>query len=105
MLYFFLFYLVFVNGLLEELESSGYGACVCSVKAGNPTLADDITLIASSPANLQTMLDIVDAFAKKKKKKKKKWRLLFSAGKCSVLYYSSKTRSTCKFSLFEAIAV
>ena len=43
------FYLVFIEGLLVELQISGFGAAVCSVRSGNPALADDLALIATGP--------------------------------------------------------
>ncbi len=56
-------YLVYINDLLKELEESELGACICDLKTGNPTLADDITLIAMSPLSLQMMLNIVSQYA------------------------------------------
>ena len=47
------FYLVFADGLLLELEASGLGTTVCSVRSGNPGFVDDLALIATSPAMLQ----------------------------------------------------
>ena len=47
------FYLVFIDGLLVALQLSGLGEAVCSVRSGNPALADDLALIATSPLNLQ----------------------------------------------------
>ena len=57
-------YLVYLNDLLIELENSGLGAKVGTVECGNPTLADDICLITTSPANLQSMINIVYNYAK-----------------------------------------
>ena len=56
-------YLVFIYYLLNSLEASGLGTCVGSTQCGNPTLADDITLVATSPCALQNLLDIVYAYA------------------------------------------
>ena len=44
--------------LLRGLEQSGFGATVCDLQAGNPTLADDLTLIAMTHLSLQEMLVI-----------------------------------------------
>ena len=44
------FYLVFADGLLLELEASGLGATMCSVRSGNPGFVDDLASIATSPA-------------------------------------------------------
>ena len=54
--------LVFINDIVNNLEVSGHGACVRSTTCGNPTLADDITLVATSPCALQNILDIVYAY-------------------------------------------
>ena len=80
------FYLVFIDGLLVELQISGFGAAVCSVRSGNPALADDLALIATSPINLQKMLDIVFAYAYK-------WLFLIHAEKSCVLTFSCKKRA------------
>ena len=55
--------MVFINDLLNSLEASDHGTCVGSTKCGNPTLADDITLVATSPCALQNLLDILCAYA------------------------------------------
>ena len=47
-----LLFLIFIDGLLRELEQSGFGTVVCDLQAGNPTLADDLTLIAMTPSLL-----------------------------------------------------
>lgn len=49
--------------MLNALESSGYDARVLSVSCRNPTLEDDLTLVATSPAYLQKLLDIVDQYS------------------------------------------
>ena len=48
-----LLFLIFIDGLLRELEQSGFGTVVCDLQAGNPTLADDLILIAVTPLLLQ----------------------------------------------------
>ena len=55
-------YLVYINDLLDELESSGYGSKVMSVCTGNPAFADDISLLALTPSHLQRLVDIVHTF-------------------------------------------
>jgi len=52
-------YLVYVNDLLNDVELSVYGCQVLSVEMGNPTLADDISLIARTPFLLQEMINCV----------------------------------------------
>ena len=58
-------FLIFINGLLRELEQSGFGTVVCDLQAGNPTLADDLTFIAMTPMPLQKMLSIVECYVNK----------------------------------------
>ena len=77
------FYLVFIDGLLVELQLSGFGAAVFSVRSGNPALADDLALIATWPLNLQKMLDIVYAYAYK-------WLFMIHAEKSCVLIFSTQ---------------
>ena len=54
-----------IDGLLKELEQRGLGAVVCDLETGNPTLADDLTLIAMTPVHLQKMLLIVGRYVNK----------------------------------------
>ena len=44
--------------MLNILENSKFGTCISQYQTGNITLADDIALSASSPRNLQKMLDL-----------------------------------------------
>jgi len=48
---------LFIDGLLTRLETSSEGAKVISVYSGNSSFADDITLIATPPLALQSMLN------------------------------------------------
>ncbi len=52
-------YNLFIDELLYKLQASGLGATIMNISTSNVTLADDITLSATSPLNLQKMLDIV----------------------------------------------
>jgi len=76
-------WLIFINDLLNELTTSKLGACVDDLQCSNPTLADDITLVALSPANLQSMLNIVSRYSSK-------FKLEISTSKSCVLAFSSK---------------
>ena len=60
-----LLYSLFVNYLLVELEHSGLGVRIDSIFCGAPMYADDLILIASSPEDLQSMIDIVAQYATK----------------------------------------
>ena len=57
-----LLFLIFIDGLLKELEQSGLGAFICELETGNPTLADDLSLVAITPLNLQKMLLIAERY-------------------------------------------
>ena len=50
---------LYVNDLLVELENSGLGARLGNIYLGAPMYADDLAMIATSPEELQGMLDIV----------------------------------------------
>ena len=56
-------YCLFVDELLDTLTSSGLGVSIQGLYCGAPMYADDLALIASSPNELQRMLDIVSQYA------------------------------------------
>ncbi len=56
-------YAMFIDGLARLLESSGCGAVVCGEHLPGLLYADDIALLASTPAHLQRMLDICTEYA------------------------------------------
>ena len=58
-------YNLYVNDLLVELENSGLGARLGNIYTGAPMYADDLALIATSPEELQGMLDVVQEYAQK----------------------------------------
>ena len=62
-----LLYLVHINDLLNELQNSNIGAKILNVNAGNPALADDIALIATSPRALQQLIDIAANYSKQQR--------------------------------------
>ena len=78
-----LLYSLFVNDLLVELEHSGLGVRIGSVFCGAPMYADDLALIASSPEDLQSMIDIVAQYATK-------WRYCLNPHKSKVLVFGSR---------------
>jgi hypothetical protein len=45
-------YLIYINDLLNELESSGLGICVFDIHTSSSTVADDLDLISYSKAGL-----------------------------------------------------
>ena len=72
-----LLYCIFVNDLLSQLSSSGYGV---RVHNSSPMYADDLALISHSSSDLQDMLDIVSNYAQK-------WRYKMNAEKSSILVF------------------
>jgi len=77
-----LLYRLFLNDLLVTLEQSGLGVKLGNVYCGAPMYADDLALIASSPHELQAMIDIVSQYATK-------WRYHLSPQKSKVLVFGS----------------
>ena len=52
-------YNLFIDELLNNLEQSGHSVTFFHHLTGNTTFADDVTLCALTPVNLQYMLKIV----------------------------------------------
>ena len=76
-------YLVYVDQLLRELEISKHGAKVMSIKGGNPTFADDISLIAVSPLYLQQLVDIVYRYCYT-------WNIDINVGKSNTVVFTKR---------------
>ena len=51
-------YKVFINSLLKTYEKYRIGSHIGSIYVGSPTVADDVTLIANCPFDLQILLDL-----------------------------------------------
>ena len=80
-------YLVFINALIEELDTSGLGVSICDVSTNNPTLVDDISLISRYPLNLQLMINKVVDYADM-------WKFKINSSKSSVMIISTNRRAT-----------
>ena len=80
-------YMVYVDELITTLETSNRSAKVLSVNCGAPTFADDISLIAVSPYNLQTLVDIVYRYAQT-------WKFSISVEKSCVMVYTKVKKRT-----------
>ena len=78
-----LLYSLYVNDLLVELENSGLGARLGNIYSGAPMYADDLALIATSPEELQGMLDIVQTYAQK-------WRYSLHPGKTKIMVFGCR---------------
>ena len=81
-----LLYSIFMDDLLNILERSGYGARIGQVFCGAPMYADDLALVASSPEELQAMLDIVSHYASQ-------WRYQLNNSKSVILVLGESPRS------------
>ena len=80
-------YKIFVDSLLKSFEQNQLGACIGTVFCGIPTVADDVTLITTSPYELQSMLDVQADYANKQ-------RYLLSEQKSSILVFNDKPESS-----------
>ena len=69
---------VFINELVEELRRAGGNVRVSTKTLFSLLYADDIVLMADSPAELQRMIDIVDNYTAK-------WRLTLNARKSKIM--------------------
>lgn len=58
-------YKVFINSLLTTLEESKIETNIGSIYCGAPTVADDVTLVAKDPYDLQTMINVQSDHANK----------------------------------------
>ena len=70
---------------MQELEHSNHGARISSIATGNPSFADDITLITITPASLQRQVDIVQQYARQ-------WKFEISIEKSCIVTFSSKRK-------------
>ena len=86
-------YCLFVDELLDILAQSGCGVSIGDVYCGSPMYADDLALVASTPEELQAMLDLVAIYADK-------WQYQLNADKSSVMVLgeSAKTRLSARTS-------
>ena len=78
-------YLVSINDLIEELDTSGLGVSICDVSTNNPTLVDDISLISRYPLNLKLMINTVFDYADT-------WKFKINSSKSSVIIISTNRR-------------
>ena len=77
------FYLVYIDELLYKTQESNSSAKLLSVKSGNPSFADDISLISISPADLQSLVDITCIY-----NFSKLWYFSVNASKSCILVYT-----------------
>ena len=77
------YYLVFIDKLLYDLQKSNFGAKISSLKVGNPTFADDISLVTITPADLQRLINIVHEYANL-------WKFEISIEKSCIVAFTRK---------------
>lgn len=76
-------YLTYVDQLLVELEASNNGCTVQSLKGGNPSFADDISLVANSPLRLQRLVDTVYRYCRK-------WKIDMNVDKSNTVVFTKR---------------
>ena len=79
---------IYMDGLLNRLYHAGIGCYMGSAYVGALAYADDIVLLAPTPAAMRKMLSICDEFAAE-------YNVLFNASKSKCLYLYPKCRANC----------
>ncbi len=78
-------YLVYIDGLLRELQSIDGGLVIYDQSCCCPTVADEMTLIYLSKHGLNSMMNICFEYSQK-------WRYIYNASKSAVIVFNeSKT--------------
>ncbi|CAG2193454.1 unnamed protein product [Mytilus edulis] len=80
-------YLIFINDLIDKLESSQQGAFIHDLNASTPVQADDISIIATDRQSSQVMVKICEEYSIR-------WSFAFSAGKSQLLHFGKPTTGT-----------
>ncbi|CAC5392413.1 unnamed protein product [Mytilus coruscus] len=80
-------YLIFINDLIEILESCQQGAFIHDLNASLPVQADDISIIATDRQSSQVMFNICEEYSIR-------WSFAFSAGKIQLLHFGKRTTGT-----------
>ena len=76
-------YLLFINKLLCDLEDSPHGSFIGDMKTGNPTLADDLTLVSINRPSLQAQINIVTTYAHT-------WGYKLNESKCAYVIFGER---------------
>jgi hypothetical protein len=72
-----------INSLISALHGLNIGPHIRDLHIPCVILADDTSLIASTPSTLQTQLNVVTDYASK-------WRLKFNPSKSCIIYFTTK---------------
>ncbi|XP_060072139.1 uncharacterized protein LOC132552012 [Ylistrum balloti] len=78
-----LYYLIFIDDLLNNLSESKFGAPLSTINCGNPALADDITLLALSPRSLQQLLNICQNYSTR-------WKFAFNSNESCTMVFGGR---------------
>ena len=76
-------YLLYIDGLIKELELSGLGFCIYGTCFACPTVADDMCLVSFSKSGMDKMLDICYKYSCK-------WRFEYNAKKCAIVVFNER---------------
>jgi hypothetical protein len=71
-------YKVFINPLLNQLSSMAMGSYIGSINCAAPTCADDITVVAEAPEDLQTLINVVYSYSQRE-------RYILQPAKCQII--------------------
>ena len=74
-------YLVFIDGLIKQLEASRQGFCKFDVNMNSPTVADDMVLVSLSKSGMDSMIEMCWQYSLK-------WRYFYNPDKCKVLVFN-----------------
>ena len=77
-------YLLYIDGLLKELRSANLGAHIDNIYCGVLAQADDVVVLALSPAELQKMINICYNYTRK-------WRYKVNVQKTKVMVFGETT--------------
>ena len=85
-------YLLYIDELLNTLQNTNYGCTIGSLNCGNPTLADDLSLVSPNTRSLEEQVLIAERYASQ-------WRYEFNRTKCKLFVLGDKknTPYTIKF--------
>jgi exonuclease III len=73
-----LLFIIFINGLVQELRAAGVGVRLGDALLASLLFADDVALVADSEEELQTAIDVVAAHSRR-------YRYRENLGKCGVM--------------------
>ena len=90
-------YLVYINGLIKELEDSGYGMCIYDQNICSLTVADDMVLVSLSKSSMDAMLNICWEYPRK-------CRYFYNADKCKIVVFNEKRKPKDAFILDQTLS-